>query len=81
MDAYPEAKIVLTVRNPTTWYASVRGSIFQSSILVKNPIVRTFLTAVGKLHTLETVVNLCSFNNPSIKSGQTGEFTSPENNL
>ena len=29
MEAYPEAKVVLTVRDPERWYTSVEGTIYQ----------------------------------------------------
>ncbi len=29
MDVFPEAKVILSVRNPETWYESVKNTIFQ----------------------------------------------------
>jgi hypothetical protein len=31
MDAFPESKVILTVRDPARWYASVRSTIFPAS--------------------------------------------------
>ena len=33
MEAFPEAKVVLSVRNPQTWYKSVHESIFKFHVL------------------------------------------------
>ena len=29
MEVFPDAKVVLTVRDPESWYNSVKGTIFQ----------------------------------------------------
>jgi hypothetical protein len=48
MDAYPDAKIVLSIRSPDTWYNSVKGSIYEGHLLRKdNFAVRTFLSLLG----------------------------------
>jgi hypothetical protein len=46
-DAYPEAKVVLTVRDPNDWYASTQATIFKNDIdpATDNP----FLRMVGKV--------------------------------
>ena len=35
MKVFPEAKVVLTVRDPGAWYESVHGSIYQASLAMK----------------------------------------------
>ena len=45
MEAYPNAKVILTVRDPVRWYNSVKNSIYQTRGLQKDPLVRWF----GKL--------------------------------
>ena len=32
MEFYPEAKIILTIRDPETWYKSVKETIYQSNV-------------------------------------------------
>ena len=36
MAAYPEAKVVLSTRDPKTWHSSVYNSIFQMGMLIRN---------------------------------------------
>ena len=45
MEAYPNAKVILTVRDPVRWYNSVKNSIYRTRGLQKDPLVRWF----GKL--------------------------------
>ena len=45
MEAYPDAKVILTVRDPVRWYNSVKNSIYRTRGLQKDPLVRWF----GKL--------------------------------
>ena len=40
MDAFPDAKVVLSVRNPQTWYKSVHDSIYNFHLMRKDPAVR-----------------------------------------
>ena len=35
MEVFPNAKVILTVREPETWYKSVKGSIFQMRDMYK----------------------------------------------
>jgi hypothetical protein len=46
-DAYPDAKVILTVRDPEDWYASTQSTIFKQDIApdTDNP----FLRMVGKV--------------------------------
>ena len=32
MESYPEAKLILTIRDPESWYESVKGTIYQMSL-------------------------------------------------
>lgn len=43
-ERYPEAKVILTVRDPERWYDSVRATIFR---LGRNPMVRYLLPLLG----------------------------------
>ena len=55
---FPNAKVVLTVRDPERWYESVRGTIFQSRHLVTGTTA-IFLKLVGGFRRLN-LVNECS---------------------
>lgn len=47
MQAYPNAKVILTVRDPVSWYKSVKNSILKSVPLTENFSSSTFLKAIG----------------------------------
>ena len=32
MESYPEAKVILTIRDPESWYESVKETIYQSNL-------------------------------------------------
>lgn len=49
MEAYPEAKVVLTVRDPVKWYNSVRSTIYQGKFLGNNPAVSLFMKLLGEM--------------------------------
>merc|ERR1719481_2250033 len=49
MKVYPDAKIILSTRNPDTWYESVFNSIHQVEMLIKaNWMARTFLKLIDR---------------------------------
>ena len=48
MEAYPNAKVILTVRDPKKWYWSVKNTIFIVSHLNRSFPTNLFLTIVGK---------------------------------
>jgi hypothetical protein len=50
VDAYPAAKVVLTVRDPQRWYESSRGTIFQFPIRRRNWLERAAFGMVVKLN-------------------------------
>jgi hypothetical protein len=48
MEAFPEAVVILTVRDPEPWYKSMRSTIYQLSRLTKGPTpLRMALCLVG----------------------------------
>ena len=56
MNAFPEAKVLLSVRSPSSWYKSVHDSIyFNKTTFADDPICRAFLSLVGKRRNLECV--------------------------
>ena len=48
MEAYPNAKVILTVRDPKKWYWSVKNTIFNVSHFNSSFPTNLFLTLVGK---------------------------------
>jgi hypothetical protein len=48
MERYPEAKVLLTVRDPERWYESVRNTIYELSVAItRHPLYRIGYTLVG----------------------------------
>jgi len=56
MEAFPEAKVVLSIRDPSTWYDSVKSTIYQQKLLSDDFAVRIFLRFQGALDMLSTIV-------------------------
>ena len=40
MEQYPEAKVLLSVRDPESWYRSTRTTIYELTMLLDSPTVR-----------------------------------------
>ena len=53
MEAFPEAKVVLSVRNPQTWYKSVYDSIYNFHILREDPAACLFGRLTGYMRNME----------------------------
>ena len=66
MDAFPEAKVVLSTRNPSTWYKSVKESIYNGHLLRLDPAVRIFGTLMGEIKNFDCV-NDISLHPPKAK--------------
>jgi hypothetical protein len=43
VDHYPDAKVILTVRDPESWYESARSTIFRSALIAGTPLGRLLL--------------------------------------
>jgi hypothetical protein len=55
MEAYPNAKVVLSVRTPEKWHKSVKESVYQFHLMKEDFAVKIFTTLVGKRNNLLTV--------------------------
>ena len=49
MATYPDAKVLLTVRDPESWYASAHETIYQSNQMNPPPSMQNFITMVKEL--------------------------------
>lgn len=70
MSAYPDAKVVLTVRSPESWYDSVHGSIYQFYKISGNLAVRIFLRLTGQLRAMDTVNRISCHPPKGFKKGK-----------
>jgi hypothetical protein len=55
MEAYPKAKVILTVRSPDTWYKSVYDSIYMVHLLKQDFAIRMFTILMGQKKKFDTV--------------------------
>jgi hypothetical protein len=55
MRIFPNAKVVLTVRDPERWYESVRGTIYQTLTFLHGT-VGLFLKMVGQHRRMSIIV-------------------------
>ena len=59
MTAFPKAKVVLTVRDPSRWHISVRDSIYQWKVRVLDKLLpRTFLQLIGHGRAIEVAMKV-----------------------
>ena len=49
MERNPDAKVILTVRDPESWYDSVRNTIYELSNAIRSPISRTVFGLISLL--------------------------------
>ena len=54
MEAYPDAKVLLTVRDPKKWYKSVHDTIYQAKFFANDFALRIYMWLLGKLRVLDT---------------------------
>ena len=61
MEVFPDAKVILTVREPETWYKSVKSSIFQMRNLYKSFPFNILLWINGRWDHMRLVNNLSEY--------------------
>lgn len=72
MKAFPDAKVVLTVRDPKRWYESVKNSILKNRAVLDDFAGSIFLTMIGGFkylnmvnqisnHKIQGTVDVCHF--------------------
>ena len=66
MEAYPDAKVLLNVRNPETWYTSVCNTIYRGVKMTNGPVLSIFMNLVGKKDMSDMVNKM----NEYVKPGQ-----------
>ena len=49
MDTYPDAKVLLTTRDPEAWYASAEATIYKSNTMKPPPSMQPFVEMVNAL--------------------------------
>ena len=56
MNIFPNAKIVLTVRDPAKWYESVKGTIYKIRGFLTGPVA-VFFKLSGRFRVVELIAN------------------------
>ena len=64
MRVFPNAKVVLTVRDPEKWYESVRGTIYQARNFTRGTI-GLFVKIIGQ-HRRMSLISKTSYQGPPI---------------
>ena len=59
MNIFPNAKVVLTVRDPVKWYESVKGTIFKIREFLTGPVA-IFLKLAGRFKLMHFISEQCS---------------------
>ena len=70
MRIFPNAKVVLTIRDPESWYESVKATIFQTRAFLAGP-VGTFLKMVGGFRVMNLANNCANQEHHSNAQGIT----------
>lgn len=73
MRIFPNAKVVLTVRDAEKWYDSVRGTIY-NMVAMNQGTVGLFLKIVGMFRTTSLVVKTSNQGPPVTKQGKVGIY-------
>jgi hypothetical protein len=60
MERYPEAKVILTVRDPERWYESVRGTIYNVQNVASSPIFSLAALLVPRMRHMRRVARMAS---------------------
>ncbi len=74
MEAYPDAKVVLTVRSTDSWYKSVHGSIFQvAGEKPFDPAMRIFQKMIGFDKKINLVRRICYHPPTGFEKGESND--------
>ena len=60
LDLYPEAKVILTVRDPETWYESVLKTIYFITELERDPVLRLYSYLTGSKPVVDLINRLAN---------------------
>jgi hypothetical protein len=71
-DAYPEAKVILTERDPEAWFASTQATIFRMPFDGDDPFARMARKVIGDLfpkglHDKDTVIEVYKRHNATVR--------------
>ena len=58
MEAFPDAKIILTVRDPEKWYESVKNSIFKAKDIYQTFPMNLMLWFGNRYNTMKVVSDI-----------------------
>ena len=76
MEAFPEAKVLLTVRAPDTWYESVKNSIYQFHIKRQHSLtMHLFHKVMGMGRKLDTIRSITMHVSPGFQRGPISAHT------
>jgi len=70
MDAYPKAKVILTIRDPEKWYESVKNTIYKALTLGRDPLFRIYSRFLGIWDQVHCGLQVCHDLFESIENGQ-----------
>lgn len=60
MDLFPEAKVILTVRDPDRWYESARSTIYRIQSVPSSPIIALAAPFVPRIRRMRRVARMAS---------------------
>ena len=58
MKAFPDAKVVLSVRNPETWYQSVKDTVYKAKEFNEDFAIRTFMRLNGMFEAVNVTARI-----------------------
>ncbi len=61
MKAFPNAKVVLTVRNPETWQASIKNTICKMRDIHNDFACSLFNKITGTWHLMNTMIRISDY--------------------
>ena len=70
MEVYPEAKVVLTIRDPESWFISVQGTIYQICDTVLSFPGNIFGRVTGRIHKILMIQRLMRQDQNRTKQGK-----------
>ena len=70
LEAFPDAKVILTVREPETWYESVKNSIYKFKNMYKKFPMNLFFWLVGYYDNFRMVDELSNRPTRGTKKGK-----------
>jgi len=70
MEAYPNAKVILTIRDPIRWYQSAKSTIYATRKKMRDPAITLLAKMTGKFRAMQVSHDITSAMHDAVERGE-----------